>query len=133
MLLFFHRTCLTKKRFVRNGIQWWFETIDMKSFVTLITDNQLFVIILAIFHTYFTGHILQPFIPFLCCNIGWLEAEISFALFGSTKTFRQGSTVHIKLVIECHLLILLDIPQRKDTNTNLTQHVPLLSDTVWLT
>ena len=105
----------------------------MKSFVTLITDNQLFVIILAIFHAYFTGHILQPFIPFLCCNVSWLEAEISFALFGPTKTFRQGSAVHIKLVIECHLLILLDIPQRKDTNTNLTQHVPLLSDTVWLT
>lgn len=69
LLLLFSRAILTEKWLLRYSLKWRVQTINMKSSVALVAYDKFVVIVIKIFHAYFTSHIFQSFIPLLSCNI----------------------------------------------------------------
>lgn len=104
----------------------------MESQVTFIADNELYVIVVIIGLAYFASHVLEPLVPFFRSDVHWPKPQISFALLRATQTLGQGSIEHIELVVECHLVVLLDVPESENTDADLSKDIPLLGDAVGL-
>jgi hypothetical protein len=81
----------------------------MESSVAVITYDQLNIVIVEIFLTDLTSHILQSFVPFLSTDISRPKPKIPLTLLGSTQTLSQRGAVYIKLIVKSQLFIFFDI------------------------
>ncbi len=88
----------------------------MKSSITLVTDDQLSIIIVVVFVAYLARHILQPFVPFLSSNVHGSEPQIALTSLSAAQTLGQGSVEDIELVVERQLLVILNILESKYTD-----------------
>ena len=124
-LTLFAEKCLLRYRSYR-----WIKTIYVKSFIAIIANDKFDIVVIEIFLTYLTSHILKSFIPFFSTDISRSKSQVPFAFFGPTKTFSQRCTVYIKLIVKGKFLIFFDISQSKNTDTDLSKNVPFLCDAV---
>jgi len=130
LLLFPHLALLTKESLLRNTLKWRTETVNVEPFVTIIANDQLYIVVIIVFVTNFAGHILKSLVPLFCSYICGSQPQVTLASPGATKALSQRSTIHIKLIIEGKLLILLNVPKCKYSNTNFSQNVPFLRNAV---
>lgn len=59
----------------------WGKAVNVEPSVAIVTNNQLYIIIVVVFVADFAGHVLKAFIPFFSADIRRSEAQIAFALF----------------------------------------------------
>lgn len=102
----------------------------METSVAVVAYYQLHIVIVIILVADLAGHVLETFVPLLGADVGGPQTKVPFALLGAAEAFGEGSTVDIKLVVECEFLFLLDIPESENADAYFPKDVPLLSDAV---
>lgn len=71
--LFFYQALFAKKGILGNLFQRRVKTVHMESFITLITDDKLYIIVIISIATDKTDHIFKPVIPLTSSQISWPE------------------------------------------------------------
>lgn len=118
--------------FFRNFVLRRVEAVRVESSITFIADDEFDIVVIVVLITELASHILQTLIPFLSSDIHRPESQIALAFLGSAQAFRQRGVEDVKLVVECQLHVFFDVPECEYSDTDLSEYVPLLRNTVWL-
>jgi hypothetical protein len=123
---------LTEESLFGNTVERWEEAVYVEALVTLIANDQFNIVIIEVFFTDFASHVLKALVPLFSSDVGGAKTEIAFTTLGPAQALGKRSAVDVKLIVKGQFFVFLDVLQSKDADTDLTQYIPLLSNTVGL-